>query len=166
MAELIAIAYTDEDQAARVLEGIKQLDETEVVDLDDAVAVAKDSEGRIRIEGSRSNVRRGAGAGALIGTVIGMIFLAPVAGAIFGAASGALGGEIADVSKVDEFTTQVGDNMRPGSSVIVMRGHGNEPAKLLAMLGQYGGTVIKTSLPDDAEDRIRAALSGAGSGGN
>jgi uncharacterized membrane protein len=34
-----------------------------------------------------------------------------------------------------------------------------DPDKALAELRQFGGTVVRTSLPADAEGRIRAALS-------
>jgi uncharacterized membrane protein len=103
----------------------------------------------------------------VIGTIVGTIFLAPFAGALFGAASGALGGKMANVSQIDEFTTTLGNNMTPGSSAIVMRGRSEQPKTLLETLGQFeGGTVIRTSLADDAKERVRAAIGEGASGAN
>jgi uncharacterized membrane protein len=159
VAELIAIAYKDQSRAATVLDALNELEEAGVVEIDEAVAFAKDSEGRFKVTGGRNNVKRGAASGAVIGTIIGAIFLVPVAGALFGVASGALGGKLANVSQIDEFTTTLGNNMTPGSSAIVMRGRSEQPQKLLEALSQFeGGTVIRTSLADDAEERVRAAI--------
>ena len=72
----------------------------------------------------------------------------------------ALAGKLADVYGIDDFVLQVGENMAPVSSAVPMlvRGPAADPDKALAELQRYGGTVIRTTLPDDAEARIRAAL--------
>ena len=157
MSELVAIAYPDERQASAVMDAIKRLDEAGTLDLDDAVAVAKDREGRIQVAGATSHMARGAAGGLLLGAVLGMIFVAPVVGALFGAASGALAGSFHDVEQND-FVRQVGDNLKPGSSAILMLVSKADPEKTLAALHQYGGKVMRTTLPDDAEARLRAAL--------
>ena len=73
-------------------------------------------------------------------------------GALFGVASGALADKLADVYGIDDFVLEVGDNMPPGSSAILMlvRGPAADPERALAELRRYGGTVIRTTLPDDA----------------
>jgi uncharacterized membrane protein len=48
--------------------------------------------------------------------------------------------------------------MPPGSSAVLIVAKLNDPAKGLALLEKYGGRLIRTSLPDDAEARIQAAL--------
>jgi uncharacterized membrane protein len=158
VAELIAIAYPEQERAASVLDTIKLLHDGRVIDVEDAVAISKDHEGRYKSDGGRRDIERGAVAGALIGTVIGLIFLAPAVGTLFGAASGAVGGSIADVGRIDDFVTQVGQQMPPGSSLLIMQLRGGDVERLLSELNPHSGKLIRTTLPDDAEARIRAAL--------
>jgi uncharacterized membrane protein len=163
MSELVAIAYPDEHQAADVMETIKRLHADGVITLEDAAALSKNGEGAMKVEGVLNRTKRGAAGGLFLGTVIGALFLVPVAGAIFGTAAGALAGKMADVSHIDDFMLQVGDNMPPGSSAILLLAtKADDPDTALAELGQFGGQVIRTTLPDDAEARIRAALAQPG----
>jgi uncharacterized membrane protein len=158
VAELIAIAYPDPDRAAHVLDTVKLLSDGRVIDVEDVVAISKDQEGRYKSDGGRRDIERGAVAGALIGTVIGLIFLAPAVGTLFGAASGAVGGSIADVGRIDDFVTEVGQQMPAGSSLLIMHVQGGDVERLLSEMSQHGGKLIRTTLPDDAEARIRVAL--------
>ena len=164
MSNLVAIAYPDEHQAAEVMEVMARLHEEgilgeeSIIDLEDAAAVSKDDEGRIKLEGAISRTAAGAASGLFFGSLIGLVFFMPMLGMLFGAAAGALAGKFADLQNVDDFVIQVGDNMPPGSSAILMLVRKADPEKALTELRQYGGTVIRTTLPDDAEARIRAAL--------
>ncbi len=164
MSHLVAIAYPDEHQAAEVMEVMARLNEEgifggeAIIDLEDAAAVSKDDEGRIKLEGAISRTAAGAASGLFFGSLIGLVFFMPMLGMLFGAAAGALAGKFADLQHIDDFVLQVGDNMPPGSSAILMLVRRADPEKALAVLRQYGGTVIRTTLPDDAEARIRAAL--------
>ena len=164
MSNLVAIAYPDEHQAAVVMEVMVRLHEEGVfseegiIDLEDAAAVSKDGEGRIKLEGAISRTAEGAASGLFFGSLIGMVFFMPMLGMLFGVAAGALVGKFADLQHIDDFVLQVGDNMPPGSSAILMLVRKADPEKALAELRQYGGTVIRTTLPDEAEDRIRDAL--------
>jgi uncharacterized membrane protein len=170
MSQLVAIAYPDEHQAAEVMEVMARLHEEGIfggegiIDLEDAAAVSKDGEGRIKLEGAISRTAAGAASGLFFGSLIGLVFFMPMLGMLFGAAAGALAGKFADLQHIDDFVLQVGDNMPPGSSAILMLVRRADPEKALAVLRQYGGTVIRTTLPDDAEARIRAALAGSSTG--
>jgi uncharacterized membrane protein len=165
MSILIAIAYPNERQASEVMDAIKKLHADGAIDLEDAVAVTKDGEGRVKLDDAVSRTAAGAAGGLVLGALVGLIVFAPAVGAIFGAASGALAGKLSDVSRIDDFTLQVGDNLTPGSSAILMLvREAADPDKALAKVGQYGGKVIRTTLPDDAEARIRAALGQSDSG--
>jgi uncharacterized membrane protein len=88
MSDLVAIAYPDQRRAAEVLDAMKRLQEGGTLDLHDAVAVTKDAEGRIKVEGAVSGSAAGAAGGLVLGALVGLIFLAPVVGALFGAAAG------------------------------------------------------------------------------
>ncbi|MCC7024246.1 MAG: DUF1269 domain-containing protein [Thermomicrobiales bacterium] len=160
MSDLVAIAYPDQDRAAAVLAAVKQLQDEGALDLQDAVAISKNSEGHIKVEGAASRVAAGAAGGLALGALIGMIVFSPVIGAAFGAVAGGLAGSFADAERIDDFALEVSNNMPPGSSAILMlvQGPAADPERVLTELQQYGGKVIQTSLPDDVDARIRAAL--------
>ena len=82
--------------------------------------------------------------------------LAGVAGGIMGAALGAawhLGLE-------DDFKQRVQDLVRPGTSALMVIVRKITADKFIEALRPYGGTVLKTSLPRDAEQELMKALHG------
>lgn len=159
MSELIAIAYADEARASQVLEAVKQMNSDGAIELESGIALIKDRDGHVAVENAFSpKLGKAAAGGLVLGTIAGMILLAPLAGAIFGVASGALAGSLSDISNISDFQSEVSDNMPPGSSAVLIVAQLNDTAKGLALLEQQGGRLIRTSLPDDAEARIQAAL--------
>ena len=64
---------------------------------------AKDSKGNIRLNRLINSTAVGAVSGTFWGTLIGLIFLMPLAGAALGVASGTLGGYLTDVGIDDKW---------------------------------------------------------------
>ena len=62
-----------------------------LIELGDAVIAVKDAQGRIKLNQLLNTTAVGAVSGAFWGSLIGLIFLMPLAGAALGAASGTLG---------------------------------------------------------------------------
>lgn len=77
MSHLVAIAYPDERRAAEVMTAVKRLHDDGAIDLDDAVAVSKDGEGRVKLEGATSRTAAGVAGGLFLGTLVGLVFLRP-----------------------------------------------------------------------------------------
>lgn len=158
MNNIVVIAYPDEQQAAKVLIDLKRLIEAGGVGLDDAMAVSRNSEGLFRVEGAIDHARTGARNGFVLGALAGLVFFVPVAGALFGAAAGGLAGKLTDVGQLDDFITQVGDDLASGSSAVMMVVREEDLDLTLAELRPYGGKLNRTTLPKDAEAHIRRAL--------
>ena len=59
---------------------LKRLESQQIVVFEDAVAVIKDAEGKIKLDQSMSLAGVGAVSGALWGTLIGLLFFAPFVG--------------------------------------------------------------------------------------
>ena len=84
MRNLIVVGFKDRYRAADVLNQLRQMDFDWVVDLDDAVAVYRDSKGRLRMQQSY-DLTTGEGAawggiwGSLIGAALSLPFAGPVA---------------------------------------------------------------------------------------
>jgi uncharacterized membrane protein len=167
MSTLIAITYTDVNQAGKVFNTLKRLVTEHVLDMHDAVYVTKDSSGEVDLHqlvnmAGQSAARGGMG-GALWGGLIGLLFLQPLAGMAIGAAvgagTGAIAGSMTDYGIDDNFVKQLSAQMTPNSSAIFVLIRRMTEDKVMAELGQYGGTVLRTNLSDSAEQRLQAALS-------
>jgi uncharacterized membrane protein len=158
MSELVVVAYPDQYRAAEVMATLKRLQTEYLIDLDDAVYVTKDAQGKIKLDQSVDLTTRGALGGAFWGSLIGLLFLMPIFGAAVGAAAGAISGHYSDYGIDDNFIKQLSAQMQPNSSAIFVLVRKSTPDKVLPEVSKYGGTVIKTSLPNDMEEKLQAAL--------
>jgi uncharacterized membrane protein len=158
MSTLVAIAYPDVATADRVRQELVQATKEHLVDLEDAVVIEHRGDGKIKLHQAMSPAGAGAAGGALWGGLIGLLFLAPVVGMAVGAAAGGLAGKAADVGVDDNFMKDLGAKLPAGSAALLMLGRSNAPDKLIDRVKSYGGEVIQTSLGEDQEEHLRAAL--------
>jgi uncharacterized membrane protein len=158
MSDLVVIAYTDENRAAEVMSTIHRLTSEHLVDLEDACYVTKGLDGKIRLHQSKELTSAGALYGGMWGMLIGLIFLAPIFGLAIGAASGAIAGKVSDYGIDDAFMKQLAAQMKPGSSAIFTLTRRVTADKVVPELAKYGGTVLRTSLSKDAEQKLEKAL--------
>ena len=158
MSTLIAIAYPDAATAERVRGELIQATKEHLLDLEDAVVVEHQPDGKIKLHQAMSTSGAGAASGALWGGLIGLIFLAPLLGMAIGAASGAVAGKVTDVGVNDDFMKQLGAKVPAGGAALIMLGRADAPERVLDRVKSYGGEVIQTSLDTEQEERLRAAL--------
>ena len=167
MSDLVVITYPDINQAAVVLNTLKRLVTEHVLDMDDAVYVTKDASGEVELHQMinlpGAGAASGGASGALWGGLIGLLFLQPLAGAAIGAAigagTGALAGKFADYGIDDNFVKQLSAQMTPNSSAIFVLVRRATVDKVLPEISTFGGTVLRTSLSNEAEQRLQTALS-------
>jgi uncharacterized membrane protein len=158
MSTLAAIAYPDLDTAEKVRQELLAATKEHLVQLEDAVIVTHDQDGKIKLHQAVSTTTAGAAGGALWGGLIGLLFLAPVVGMAIGAASGALGGKMSDVGVNDNFLKELGAKLPPGSAALIVLGSTDARDKLIDRVRPYGGDIIQTSLSTEEEERLRSAL--------
>src|SRR5689334_19482961 len=103
MSDLVFIAFPSEQKAEEVRQKILTMQKEYLIELGDAVVAVKDSDGRIKLNQMINTTAVGAVSGTFWGTLIGLIFLMPLAGAALGAASGSLGGYLTDVGIDDKW---------------------------------------------------------------
>jgi uncharacterized membrane protein len=168
MSDLVAVSFKGEDTADQVLNKLAALQKEHLIDLEDACVVVRDASGNVRLKQAMSLVGAGAASGglsgAMWGTLIGLLFLNPLAGLLTGAAvgagAGALSGSLVDYGIDDEFIRSLGATIEPGSSALFVLVRRATPDKVLPELRPFGGTVLRTSLPNEQEERLRQALQG------
>ena len=158
MSTLVAIAYPDVPTAEAVRVELLQARKEHLVQLEDAVVVEHRPDGKIKLHQTMSPAGAGAAGGALWGGLIGLIFLAPLFGMAIGAASGALAGKVTDTGVNDNFMKELGAKMPPGGAALIALGRSDAPGRVIERVKPYGGEGIQTSLDDEAEERLRAAL--------
>ena len=162
MSNLVAIAYPDIKTAEEVMGTLGRLQVERSIELEDAVIVTRDDGGKVKLHQARSTTGAGAAGGAMWGGLIGLLFLAPLLGMAVGAASGALTGKLTDVGVDDSFLKELGDKLEPGTAAVIVLVHRSTPDKVVPEIQQYGGTVLQSSLDNDAETRLSEALQGQG----
>ena len=158
MITLVAIAYPDAATAEQVRQELIQATKEHLVQLEDAVVVEHRPDGKIKLHQAMSPAGAGAAGGALWGGLIGLIFLAPLVGMAVGAASGAVAGKVTDVGVNDNFMKDLGEKLPPGSAALLALGRTDAPDKVIDRVKGYGGHVIQTSLDEEQEEHLRAAL--------
>lgn len=158
MSDLIAIAYPDQETAARVRETLVRLQREHLITLDDAVVVRSNADGKVKLDQALNLTGAGAASGALWGSLIGLLFFAPLLGAAVGAAGGALGGSMTDYGIDDQFMKDLGRQLQPNTSALFLLVRDVTPDKVLDQVAQYGGTVLRTSLSHEDEARLQSAL--------
>jgi uncharacterized membrane protein len=158
MSNLIAVAYPDQETAETVQETLAHLSRQRVIELADAVVVTRSEKGKVRLHQPAGLRAAGMAHGALWGGVIGLLFLAPLFGMAIGAAAGGVAGVLSDAGVDDEFMKKLGHELVPGGAAVIVLVTYSVPGKVLPEIQRYGGTVIETSLDDEAEARLRDAL--------
>ncbi|MFQ0813136.1 hypothetical protein AVM02_15740 [Brucella anthropi] len=158
MSDLVFIAFPNEQQAEGVRRRVLELQREYLIELGDAVVVVKDSEGRVKLNQLVNSTAAGAVSGALWGTLIGFIFFMPLVGTALGAATGAIGGKFTDVGIDDQFMKDAASVLQPGGAGLFLLIRKMTTDKVLADLKGIGGTVIRTSLDEKAENALRKAI--------
>jgi len=181
MEDLIVVTYKNEYAAQENMQKLRNLDEDWVVDIHDAVAVARDADGKLHIQDSyKPTTGEGAGWGVLLGTVLGGLALAPftgglstaaaagavAAGAAGGATLGGLtGGAVADTDKADyglsdDFVSEVSDTIKRGQSALFALVESHDPERVAEYFRGTGGKIIRTNLSPYEQERVQQILAG------
>ena len=156
MSDLVAIAYEDLPTAQQVAQNLGEAVKAREVELQDLVLVERKQDGTVKLH-QPSLAAAGAIGGAMWGGLIGLIFLNPLLGMAFGAAGGAVGGALAKSGVDENFLKRLGSELKPGGAALIVLLTKVSTDKVLPKI-KIPGTVIQTSLSDDDENAIQAAL--------
>jgi uncharacterized membrane protein len=180
VAELIVVGFKkDMMRASEVLNTLQDMNNSWVVDLNDAVAVYRDYSGKLRVDQSyQMTTGEGAAWGGLFGGLIGAMLAAPftagisaaaaaatvAAGSLSGVTLGATAGAIdadswkEDFGISDDFVQQVGNLVQPGDSAIFALLRTINPDLVAAQFKGYGGTILRTTLSAEQRAKVEATL--------
>ena len=160
MATLVAIGYPDETTATAASLEVQRLSKDLIIQPDAVAAIIRDREGKLHVTTNHHAVGGGATWGMFWGLLFGMLFFIPFLGMAVGAGLGALMGKMSKGAINKEFEEQVRDMLKPGTSALFLVVEQVTTDKAVGALSQFGGTVLKSSLPKETEDELQAALHG------
>ena len=140
-----------------------------MIDLEDACVVEREKDGKVHIKQAVNltavGATQGGMSGALWGALVGFLFLNPLAGmaigGLVGAGAGALSGSLADYGINDDFVRRLGETIPPGSSALFVLVKSVTFDKILPEIEPYKPKVLRTSLFNEAEAKLKAALAKA-----
>src|SRR5215475_11030305 len=158
MATLVVIDYESEVKAEEVRLALLKMQKEYLIDLEDAVVVVRDQNGRVRLRQLYNLTAAGALSGGFWGALLGLLFLNPLFGFAIGAAAGAVSGALRDVGIDDNFMKQLGATLKPGTAALCVLIRHMVKDKVVEEIKQFGGTLIQTNLSHENEAKLREAL--------
>jgi uncharacterized membrane protein len=158
MAHLVVLGVDNRDDAERLFDLAGDLAKQELLQLQDAAYAYRDDRGKVRIHQAISLTGAGAASGALWGTLIGLLFLMPVAGLAIGAGTGALAGKLADVGINDDTIKQIGGQLEQGRAAVFLLAKSATVDRVIEAIKPFNPTIIQTNLTKDREEELVKAL--------
>jgi uncharacterized membrane protein len=158
MAELIAIGYPDTVTAHAAADEAEQLAQDLIIQPDAIAVIVRKPDGKYKVTTNHHSVGMGTTWGMFWGFLFGLLFFVPVLGMAVGAGMGAIMGKITKSGIDKEFESRVRDMLQPGTSALFLILEKVTTDKAVDALSRYGGTVLKTSLPAEAEKELQDAL--------
>ncbi|GIE30689.1 membrane protein [Actinoplanes italicus] len=160
MATLVAIGYPDETTATAASLEAHRLAKDLIIQPDAIATIIRDREGKFHVTTNHHAVAGGTTWGMFWGLLFGMLFFIPILGMAVGAGLGALTGKLAKGAINKEFQQRIRDELQPGTSALFLVLEAVTPDKAVDALSQFGGTVLKSSLPKETEAELQEALHG------
>src|ERR1700756_5001738 len=169
MSDLVVLGFDGIHTADEVLNKLRSLQQENLIDLEDACVVERETNGKVYIKQAVDLTASGAAAGgsrgAMWGAIVGLLFLNPLAGmaigAITGAGAGALSGSLAEYGIPDDFVKKLGETIPQDSSALFILFRSVNEDKVLPALEPYKPRLLRTSLSNEGEQRRKTALSKA-----
>jgi uncharacterized membrane protein len=169
MSDLVVLGFDGIHTADEVLNKLRSMQKEYLIDLEDACVVEREKGGKVYIKQAVNLTAIGAATGgsrgALWGAIVGLLFLNPLAGmaigAVTGAGVGALSGSLSDYGISDDFVKKLGQTIPEGSSALFILFKRVNEDKVLPELESFKPRVLRTSLSNDDEKKLKAELSKA-----
>lgn len=146
MSELVVVSFEGKFQAEDVLLRLLKLEQANLLDLDDAVVVTKNTVGKIRVKGYHDLTSPAPELGNELwgGIMSAVVFHREL--------------EIAQDIFEPSFLTEVETCLKPNSSALFVLVRCAQQKPVLAALAGVGGEIIRTTLPESFQLKLRDAL--------
>jgi uncharacterized membrane protein len=158
MAELIVLAFDDEEGALQMRDKLLEIRKQRMLQLADAAVVVRRQDGKMKVKQLTELAGSGALGGAFWGVLIGLLVAAPWLGLAVGAVAGAVVSSLADYGVDDKFIKEVGNTIQPGHSALFLLIHRANLEQLMPRLQEFQPTILQTTLSEEDEAKLREAF--------
>jgi uncharacterized membrane protein len=181
MRDLIVVGFQGTHRATEVLNQVLDLNADWAVDLhlEDAVAVYRTRDGKLRVDESMQPTSKdGAAWGGAVGALIGSLIALPLTGGASAAAvaaavgagavtlgttgaiigSGDASSDKATYGISEAFVEQVGGMVQPGHSAVFLLAESNRPVEIAEHFRGYGGTILRTTLRPEQVKQLQQVI--------
>jgi uncharacterized membrane protein len=163
MADLIAIGYADTTTAVEAMEEVERLQRGLGIEADAVAAIIRSEDGRLRTITNQHTVGAGAVSGIFWGTLFEVLFFVPFLGMAAEAGMVTVMGKTARSGIDQSFQDQVRDMLKPGTSALFIVVERVTRDDAIATLSRFGGSVLKTQLPEELTQQVNEGSHGAAS---
>jgi uncharacterized membrane protein len=169
MSGLVMLGFAGIHTAGDVLNKLRSVQERDRIDLEDVCVVKRYKNGAIYIKQAVNltalRATAGGSRGAMLGALIGILFLNPLAGmaigSIIGAGAGALSGFLTDQGIRDDFVKKLGDTIPENSSALFVLVKKANEKKVVPDLNPNRPRSLQISPSDEAEQTLKSELNEA-----
>ena len=160
MSDLIVITYESDEKALAALDEVASLQKLQLLELEDAAVVTMNQKGKVKVKQTLEKQVTGTATawGFFWGLLIGLIFINPLLWGLFGAVLGYISGKSTDVGIDNKFVKEVGESLEPGQAALFMLVIKATEDKVVPELAKTGGHLYQTSLSNEDEAKLKAAL--------
>lgn len=162
MASQVVVLGFDEEQGAEAMfDYLGEMQHEGLLELEDAVIASRGPGSNVEIRQTHSKAGKFALRGSGIGLLAGLLLGGPIGGLIGGAAIGGVTGALKDHGLDDSFVQDVSGWLRPNTSALFLLVKAAKGDEVLQRLQSLPAKVLTTTLPDEAEKRLRESLASA-----
>lgn len=160
--DLVVITFDNMDEAEKVVDSLKSEQKQGLINLEDTAYVVKDEKDHVTVKNAMDKtVKQGAVGGGLLGLFISFLFfgpLGPLGMTLIGAVAGGAVGHLVKAGVSKSFIEDVSKELTPGTSAVFFVVRSADAASTLAVLRQYKGKVLQTTVDSDMEESIKRAV--------
>lgn len=160
-SRIVVFGFDDRYAAAATLEDFNAMQEEGLIEIEDAVVASRGSGSTVDIEQTRPLTGKYAGRGGGVGLLAGLLVGGPILGLVLGASVGAIISELKDYGIDDKFVKEVSEWVRPNTSALFLLVKEAKAEEVLERLRSLNAKVLTTTLPEEAEKRLRETLAEA-----
>ena len=165
MSELVSLLFDTKEEAISAKAEFARMETEHLVELEDLAVAYRGRNGRVRLDQTVDLTAAGAATGGFWGLFIGLLFsipfggpLLPIITGVFGAGFGALSGKLTDYGIDDEMMRHVGRGLDEGKAALFVLVRKATIDKVLKHLERHHAQVLRTSLTEELEGKLRKVL--------
>jgi uncharacterized membrane protein len=152
------LGFKEQWGAEEMLDILGKMQQDGLIELEDAVVASRGNEPNVEIKQTHHETGKFTLRGTGIGFLAGLLLGGPIVGLAGGAAIGAITGRLKDEGIDDKFIREVSEWVKPNTSALFLLVKEAKAEEIYEQLKPFQAQVLTTTLPEEAEQRLRRTL--------